>query len=54
MPSNPTRHTLRRLTKEKDNTEYFKKLEIEKIKEKSNLTTEIKDADQEKSNLKEP
>jgi|TARA_Y100001972_G_C7387354_1_gene202484 hypothetical protein len=52
MPSNPTRHTLRRLTKEKDNKEYFKKLEIEKVKEESNLTTEIKD--QEKSNLKEP
>lgn len=53
MPSNPTRHTLRRLTKEKDDKEYFKKLQIEKVKvEKSNLTTEIKD--QEKSNLKDP
>jgi len=52
MPSNPTRHSLRRITKEKDNKEYFKKLEIEKVKEESNLTTEIKD--QEKSNLKDP
>jgi len=53
MPSNPTRHSLRKLTEEKDNNEKFNKLEIEKIKEqKSNLTLEIKD--QEKSNLKDP
>jgi len=52
MPSNPTRHSLRRLTEEKDKKEYFKKLEIEKVKEESNLTVEIKD--QEKSNKKDP
>ena len=52
MPSNPTRHSLRRITQEKDNKEYFKKLEIEKVKEESNLTAEIKD--QEKSIKKDP
>ena len=53
MPRVKSRHSLRRITEEKDNKEYFKKLEVEKVKvEKSNLTTEIKD--QEKSNLKDP
>jgi len=53
MPRVISRHSLRRITEEKDNKEYFKKLEVEKVKvEKSNLTTEIKD--QEKSNLKDP
>tara|TARA_R100001460_G_scaffold108095_1_gene158235 strand:+ start:929 stop:1087 length:159 start_codon:yes stop_codon:yes gene_type:complete len=52
MPRVVSRHSLRRITEEKDNKEYFKKLEIEKVKEESNLTAEIKD--QEKSNLKDP
>jgi hypothetical protein len=52
MPRVVSRHSLRRITEEKDNKEYFKKLEIEKVKQESNLTAEIKD--QEKSNLKEP
>lgn len=52
MPRVISRHSLRRITEEKDNKEYFKKLEIEKVKEESNLTAEIKD--QEKSNLKDP
>ncbi len=52
MPRVVSRHYLRRITEEKDNKEYFKKLEIEKVKKESNLTAEIKD--QEKSNLKDP
>jgi chloramphenicol O-acetyltransferase len=53
MPRIVSRHSLRKLTEEKDNNEKFKKLEVEKVKEqKSNLTLEIKD--QEKSNLKDP
>ncbi len=52
MPRVVSRHSLRRITEEKDNKEYFKKLEIEKVKKESNLTAEIKD--QEKSNLKDP
>jgi len=34
MPRVVSRHSLRKLTEEKDNDEKFKKLEVEKIKER--------------------